>query len=156
MKAELVKVYLFFKTPNVQKIRNNFWLQHSLVIRLTITRPMFDLQPNLCFPPCNKIITSIAVYYCLDSYCIINQSYTQLADVITHNCYMTMGGTKWERSPCHTRYVYLCFPFSLNLLMTFPRIIKLLLICFPSLRRTPPAPVLAILSEPAKSTKFYK
>jgi hypothetical protein len=39
--------------------------------------------------------------------------------------------------------------------MTFPRIIKLLLICFPSLSRTPSAPVLAILSDPAKSTKFY-
>lgn len=49
---------------------------------------------------------------------------------------------------------YLFFAPSLSLLITFPRIIKLLFMYFPSFRRTPPAPVLAIRSEPAKSTKF--
>ncbi|WVY90598.1 hypothetical protein V8G54_036112 [Vigna mungo] len=48
----------------------------------------------------------------------------------------------------------LCFEPSLSLLITFPKTIKLLLIYFPSFKRTPSAPVLAILSEPARSTKF--
>ena len=51
--------------------------------------------------------------------------------------------------------IYLCFEPSLSLLITFPKTIKLLLIYFPSFKRTPSAPVLAILSEPAKSTKFW-
>lgn len=51
--------------------------------------------------------------------------------------------------------MYLCFPPSLSLLITLPRTIKLLLICFPSFKRIPPAPVLAMRSEPAKSTKFW-
>lgn len=50
---------------------------------------------------------------------------------------------------------YLCFAPSLNLLITLPRTIKLLLMCFPSFKRTPPAPVFAIRSDPAKSTKFW-
>ena len=54
-----------------------------------------------------------------------------------------------------TRKEYLFFAPSLSLLITLPRTIRLLLMCFPSFKRTPPAPVLAILSDPAKSTKFY-
>lgn len=50
---------------------------------------------------------------------------------------------------------YLFFAPSLSLLITLPKAIKLLLMCFPSFRRTPPAPVLATRSDPAKSTKFY-
>ena len=53
------------------------------------------------------------------------------------------------------RWKYLFFAPSLSLLITLPKAIKLLLMCFPSFRRTPPAPVLATRSDPAKSTKFY-
>lgn len=58
------------------------------------------------------------------------------------------------RKPIIQIFAYLCFPESLSLLITLPRTIRLLFICFPSFNRTPPAPVLATLSDPAKSTKF--
>jgi hypothetical protein len=52
-----------------------------------------------------------------------------------------------DTNPCF------CMP-SLSLLITVPRVIRLLLICVPSFNRAPSAPLLATRSEPAKSTRF--
>lgn len=74
-----------------------------------------------------------------------------LNSIIKNCCSTLLSSTITHRR----KIKYLCFTPSLSLLITLPRAIKLLLMCFPSFKRTPSAPVLAMRSEPAKSTKFY-